>query len=111
MEVPDLLINVWYLADGTLCGSSADILKALNIIEGEGPSRGLFFLNMNKSLLFAPEDDKFSQNLLSSDIPTTRDGFVLLGSFVGLQSFCSSMLVVELGKFIPLLPDLEQLIS
>ena len=36
-EVPDLLINVWYLDDGTLCGSSDDLLKALNIIEEEGP--------------------------------------------------------------------------
>ena len=32
-EVPGLLMNAWYLDDGTLCGSSKDLLKALGIIE------------------------------------------------------------------------------
>ena len=40
-EVPDLLINIWYLDDGTLCDSSGDLLKVHNITEEEGPSRGL----------------------------------------------------------------------
>ena len=37
-ELPGLLINVWYLDDGALCGSANDLLKALVIIEEEGPS-------------------------------------------------------------------------
>ena len=50
-ELPSLLMNVWYLDDGTLCGSGEDLLlKALNIIEEDGPSRGLH-LNRSKSLL------------------------------------------------------------
>ena len=40
-EVPGLNINAWYLDDGTLCGSAADLAKALKIVEDEGPSRGL----------------------------------------------------------------------
>ena len=41
LEVPNLVMNSWYLDDGTLCGSMSDIQSALNIIEEEGPSRGL----------------------------------------------------------------------
>ena len=37
-EVPELLINAWYLDDGTLCGSLSDIGYALAIIESVGPS-------------------------------------------------------------------------
>ena len=54
-EVPGLPINVWYLDDGTLCGSADDLLSALNIIEQEGPPRGLY-LNREKSLLHIPGD-------------------------------------------------------
>ena len=38
-SVPGLLINVWYLEDGTLCGSQQDLAAALTIIEAEGPPR------------------------------------------------------------------------
>ena len=54
-EVPELLINAWYLDVGTLCGSLSDIGSALTIIESVGPSRGLI-LNKSKSLLFVPAD-------------------------------------------------------
>ena len=40
-EVPGLLMNAWYLDNGTLCGSGKDLLKALRIIEEDGPARGL----------------------------------------------------------------------
>ena len=61
-------------------------------------------------MLFVPEDDTFSQNPLPSDIPIARDGFVLLGSPVGLQSFCSSYIssrVKKIQNIISLLPNLE----
>ena len=67
-------------------------------------------MNKNKSLLFVPEDDTFSQNPLPSDIPIARDGFVLPGSPVGSQSFCSSYIssrVKKIQDIIPLLPDLK----
>ena len=36
-EVPHLLINAWYLDDGSLCGSPDDLLRALKIVEEDGP--------------------------------------------------------------------------
>ena len=77
-ELPTHLMNVWYLDDGTLCGSAEDLLKALAIVEEEGPSRGLF-LNRSKSVLFVPKDDAFSHNPLPGDIPVVREGFEFLG--------------------------------
>ena len=47
-EVPGLLINAWYLDDGTLCGSPDNLAAALSIIEAEGPLWGLL-LNWSKS--------------------------------------------------------------
>ena len=34
-QVPGLVINAWYIDDGTLCGSPADLARALSIIESK----------------------------------------------------------------------------
>ena len=83
-EVLGLLINAWYLDEGTLCGSPDDLAAALSIIEAEGPPRGLL-LNRSKSLIVAPADSSVNQPLLS-DIPVTSEGFSLLGSPPGVSS-------------------------
>ena len=108
-KVPGLLINVWYLDDGTLCGSAEDLLKALAIIEEEGPSRGLN-LNRAKSLLFVPKEDDFSHNPFPSEIPVARDGFQLLGCPIGSPTYCASSFLQRVKKvedILHLLPDLE----
>ena len=108
-EVPGLLINVWYLDDGTLCGSADDILKAIAIIEEDGPSRGLI-LNKGKSLLFVPTEDIFSHNPFPAEIPIARDGFDLLGCPIGSPTYCASSVhrrVQKVEEILHLLPDLE----
>ena len=83
-SVPSLLINVWYLDDGTLCGTEQELAIALSL---EGPPRGLF-LNKSKSLIYTPANSSITHPLLH-DIPTSSDGFTLLGSpppFVRKQS-------------------------
>jgi len=85
-EVPGLLMNAWYLDDGTLCGSLDDLSSALGIIESEGPPRGLF-LNRSKSLLHSPSGAP-DDNPLPADIPVSSCGFDLLGSPVGPPAFC-----------------------
>ena len=52
-EVPDLLLNAWYLDDRTLCGAADDLKSALVIIEEDKPPRDLF-LNSRKSLVYIP---------------------------------------------------------
>ena len=81
-EVPGLLVNAWFLDDGTLCGS----LERSGCIGSEGPPRGLL-LNRSKSLIAAPANSSVDHPLLSN-IPVTTDGFTLLGSPLGSVEFC-----------------------
>ena len=81
-KVPGLLINAWYLDDGTLCGSPRDLRKALDIIEEDGSACGLH-LNRAKSLLFVPAGATMSLSSLPSEIPIRREGFDLLGTPMG----------------------------
>ena len=81
-ELPDLDINVWYLDDGTLCGNPNNLLRALRIVEEDGPARGLS-LNRGKSLLYVPADLDVPDNPFPPEIPTCRMGFCLLGAPIG----------------------------
>ena len=96
-EVPGLILNSWYVDDGTLMGSAEDLAKALNIIESDGPAVGLV-LNRSKSLLYIPQDDVVSASPLPPDIPVTRQGFTLLGCPIGPPSFCEESLLHNVEK-------------
>ena len=95
-EVPGLLINAWYLDDGTLCGSLDDLAAALSIIEAEGPPRGLL-LNRSKSLIVAPADSSVNHPLLSN-IPVASEGFSLLGSPLGSPEYCLMSALARIKK-------------
>ena len=95
-EVPGLLLNSWYLDDGTLCGNPSDICSALAIIEAEGPSCGLF-LNRSKSHLFVPAEFS-SDTLFPPDIPVSNGGFCHLGSPFGSASYCTSLILKRVEK-------------
>ena len=109
-EVPGLLLNGWYLDDGTLCGSPEDLLSALAILEEDGPSRGLH-LNHSKSLLFLPPNLTDPSCPLPQDIPTTSEGFVLLGAPIGPPEFCRSVVrerIEKIGDSVKLRRTLSQ---
>ena len=105
-EVPNLLINAWYLDDGTLCGSASDLCAALAIIEEDGPARGL---HRAKSLLHIPVGDPLNHNPLPADIPSTREGFDLLGSPIGPASHCESTVLRRVKKVQEILAKLGDL--
>ena len=103
------LVNSWYLDDRVFCGSSDDLLAALNIIEDLGPSHGLH-LKLSKSLLYLPTDIVSNPHPLPSAIPSTSVGFVLLGAPVGPPDFCCSVVrerVESIKASLELLPLLE----
>ena len=97
--VPGLKINAWYPDDGTLCGSACDLIKALKIIEEDGPAMGRH-LNRSKSLHLISEDADLTNNPLPSDIPISRVSFNLLGSPIGTPSFCEAMVLKRVEKVI-----------
>ena len=71
-KVLSLLINAWYLDDGTLCGSLRDLQKAL-VIEEDGSACGLN-RNRAKSLLFVPAGASMYLSSLPSEISIMREG-------------------------------------
>ena len=105
-EVPGLLLNSWYLDDGTLCGSISDICSALDIIETDGPSRGLF-LNRSKSHLFVPAEASCDCSSFPPQIPVSSGGFHLLGSPFGSPSFCTSLILKRVEKIKETLTSLK----
>ena len=108
-QVPGLLINAWYLDDGTLCVSATDLHAALTIIEEDGPTRGLH-LNRSKSLLHIPTGAPSDTNTLPADIPIVRGGFDLLGSPIGPSSYCEGTVlnrVKKVQEVLARLPDLQ----
>ncbi len=108
-EVPGLKINVWYLDDGTLCGSPDDLAKALKLIEDEGPALGLD-LNPSSTSLRMPI--LISTPYHPTSHPICGDGFVLLGCPIGPPSFCEVTMLRRVEKVkdtLSKLPDLEDL--
>ena len=108
-QVPGLVVNAWYLDDGTLCGSPADLVRSLSIIESDGPSNGLF-LNRAKSLIYTPSTCSVSHPLLR-DIPTTSEGLTLLGSPIGAPTFCESSLADHVVKIRAIISNLSDLLD
>ena len=79
-ECPSLVSNSWYLDDGVVAGSEADVTRALHIIESEGPGRGMF-LNTAKSEVWNPQGAVPAS--LKHFKALEAEGFELLGSPIG----------------------------
>ena len=90
-EVTTLNINAWYLDDGTLC--------LLTLLEPSILWRKTDqHLNRRKSLLFIPQDAAALPNPLPADIPSTSEGFGLLGAPIGPPEFVESSIMNRVQK-------------
>ena len=85
-EVPTLDLNAWYLDDGTLVGTEEELCKVVDILQSEGPQRGLI-LSTSLTTPDQPKTIKWSKlgrtdNLVSLNdrgIPSVRGlGITLL---------------------------------
>ena len=108
-----LLLQAWYLDDGTVIGDSEEVAKVLDIIQVDGPGRGLE-LNIKKTELFWPSCDgrKLRQGLFPADIGRPKVGVKLLGGAVSRdRDFISGLAMrraanaVELMRLLPQLGD------
>ena len=118
-EVPSLNLNVWYLDDGTLVGDPEQLLQAVEILEREGPARGLTLSTRTTApsdpkttvwspLTSCPDEDPLILNkgVLKVDTP----GIILLGAPIGSHAFVASALQSKLEKITQitsLLPTLQ----
>jgi len=108
-ECPDLVINAWYLDDGTLIGSTESVLRALQTIETRGPALGLT-LNLSKCELWWPSiNDDVRSQFPTSVNQIYGDGIALLGGPVGDQEITRTMWMNRLGKIEKLCSELDLL--
>ena len=119
-EVPNLDLNEWYLDDGTMVGSVEDLQKVVDVLQREGPVRGLFLSTSTtvsrgsrpKSTVWSPGDQGQAENPLARGIPRIQEGvIVLLGAPVGNQEFKKVVISRRVEKIrdttahLPLLQD------
>ena len=70
------------------------------------------YTSIEPSIFHIPEGSSTTFNSLPSDIPTSEEGFILLGSPIGPPSFCESRVFSRMRKVEALLahlPDLQDL--
>ena len=112
--VPNLLLNEWYLDDGGIVGSLAQLREVVDIVLQSGPARGLHLSTAKSTVwnLRAATDHDEHQDPLSRGIRMIREpGTILLGAPVGSVSFEKQAIQARVGKVqeivdrLPLLKD------
>lgn len=84
-KFPNLLLNVWYLDDGCIVGDMVDVHEVFELLQEDGPSRGLF-LNVKKNEIWWPcrvGDDPFPAEVDR----VSNEGVKLLGAPVGTKAY------------------------
>ena len=90
----DLSYHAWYLDDGVLAGPRSAVLRALTIIQDQGPSLGLI-INIPKCEIFSRSDiSSFPPAMKGSNCPN----MVILGIPIGDQAFCSTFISGKHGE-------------
>ncbi len=65
-SIPTLKLNKWYLDDGVIIGTKAELQAVLKILSEEGPKLGLILNPKNAKLFFKQKDVKRKSNARSS---------------------------------------------
>ena len=80
-EIPSLTENAWFLDDGVLGGNHTDLQRAVDILNREGPERGLH-LSLDKSQVWSQKtNNDLNDDPLDRGIPLVRnEGIKLLGA-------------------------------
>ena len=107
----DLILQTFFLNDGTFVGKADDVLKVLEIIQNVGSKMGLF-LNLSKCELFWPSG--ISQSVLDKfpgEIEVCKEeGTELLGAPISLsENFVQNFMVEKVNKVKKLHGKLTQL--
>ena len=93
-EFPDLDLCVWYLDDGTIVGSVADVHKVFELIQRDGPALGLH-LNVKKNEIWWPS--RASPDPFPADVDRVDNaGVKLLGAPIGTKAFTTDFVKKKL---------------
>ena len=114
-QLPSLLLNAWFLDDGTIVGKRQEIPSAFNILHSQGPAVGLH-LNSTKCSIWCGDDDDLPASVdpidpLLRGVPRASPaGIHLLGAPIGNIPFSRDTVserVQKLSQIYDLLPSLN----
>jgi hypothetical protein len=113
LEVPDLILQAWYLDDGLLAGSPIHLLKAILIILEVAPNVGIR-LSLSKSTFWchpscrkaAPEGVDLNNFPINE---VKEEGIILLGAPVGTPAFYRVATKSRLDKTVNIMEKLQDL--
>ena len=116
-EVPTLDLNAWFLDDGTLVGTEQELCKVVDILQAEGPSRGLILStavttpDKPKTTIWSKSNLSDNPDLHNRGIARVREpGIILLGAPLGQDDFTARVLQEKVDKvaaITSLLPDIK----
>ena len=118
-QVPTLDLNAWFLDDGTLVGSGAELSQVVDILLEEGPPKGLILSTaatvkaplLPKTTLWSKLDVTGEEDPLGKGIPRVRGlGITLLGAPLGHEGYEREIFqtkVYKVQQITSLLPDLQ----
>jgi len=110
--VPELGLNASYLDDLIAGGTPEQLKEVVDIIQLEGPKRGLI-LNLKKTELFSlnlAENVEKYQDLPEEIIRNTGSGTKHLGGPVGSKEFCNELVVKRVKKIEYIMEKLVKLL-
>ena len=99
-----MLLNVWYLDDGCIVGDMADVYAVFQLLEADGPCRGLH-LNVKKNEIWWPSRASVDPFPAAVD-RVCNDGVKLLGAPIGTKVFTTEFV----GKKLKVLRDVCELL-
>ena len=111
-ELPGLTLNLWYLDDGVIGGSVADVKAAYDIILQAGPPLGLNINDAKCELIFrgADEPGRFPFPAGENGVKRVGPDFDLLGAPIGSDAFVDAYISLKcVVKCVPALQVLEKL--
>ena len=106
-EVPDLLLNRWYLDDGYIAGKVKKVSTAYKVIVKTAAIIGLE-LRVDKSELFYPSGKVSRRDLFPADLKLKLNGVEVIGAPIGSKSFVSEFFDSQYGELKALLDRLRE---
>ncbi|XP_026416285.1 uncharacterized protein LOC113311695 [Papaver somniferum] len=104
-------LHAWYLDDDTLIGDTLEVPKGLQIIQQDGPARGLC-LNIRKTEIYWPTPDPrcCEDGVFPSAVGRHVDGVKLLGGPVSTNNqYCSDIISARIDKTTHLMDCIKRL--
>ena len=107
-EVPNLRVNAWFLDDGAQVGTREQLQQVVNVLEREGPARGLHLSTTStirhpdhpKTTVWCPSSQNSDANdgLLTTVTMLQEPGTVLLGAPLGSPQYVKEVLERRVEK-------------